>query len=187
MSINEHIIKVAEEFEGLVEIISNAEWDLPKTKHKDPVAAKFEAMLKRSGHEDGWPYCASFVEGVWRTAYEEADASAKTLKLISGLLGPHVMTSFRNCKDAGLISQVPQIGAVMFMQSGASDSGHAGLVAQPGGSFFNTIEANTSSGNPNERDGGLGEGGVWRKKHQLIFQPKNKGLWLRGFLNPILV
>jgi hypothetical protein len=186
MKINDRIAQVAEEFEGLVEVISNAEWDDRKTKGKDPRAAKFEEMIKRAGHQDGWPYCASFVEGVWRVAYAEAGAPAATLALVAKLLTPHVMTSFRNCKEAGLVSQTPVRGAVMFMQNGKTDSGHAGLVLSFEAGWVNTIEANTSPDDPNERDGGAGSGGVFRKRHRLSFEPRNKGLWLRGFLNPLV-
>lgn len=184
-SIGNKIVEVASEFEGLVEVISNAEWDDPKTKGQDPHAVRFEQMIKRAGHQDGWPYCASFVEGVWTLSYEDSGASRDLLVKISRLLTPHVMTSFLNCQKAGLITQDPVRGAVMFMQNGRGSSGHAGLVTGVDGGWFWTIEANTSSNDPNERDGGAGAGGVFRKKRLLSFTPKSKGLWIRGFLNPI--
>jgi hypothetical protein len=185
MTIGDHIIEVASEFEGLVEIISNSEWDDKKTKGKDPHAIKFESMLKRAGHVDGWPYCMSFCEGAWMAAYEDTKAGNGLLDRIASLLCPHVMTSFHNCKRAGLITQDPVRGAVMFMQSGGSSSGHAGIVTGVDGGWFRTIEANTSSVDQNERDGAAGTGGVFRKKRLLTFAPKTRGLWLRGFLNPI--
>lgn len=185
MTIGDRIIATAEEFEGLVEIISNAEWDDPKTKGPDARAAKFEKLLKSAGHADGAPYCASFVEGVWIAAYRE-NASTAILAQIQGLLTPHVMTSFNNCNRAGLISQVPQRGAIGFMQNGDRSTGHAFLVRGVQAGMISTIEANTSPTDANERDGGIGTGGVYRKRRHLSFIRRN-GLWLRGFLNPIPV
>jgi hypothetical protein len=185
MTIADRIVAVAEEFEGLVEIKSNAEWDDPNTRGTDAHAVKFEEMIKRAGHQDGWPYCMSFSEGVWVTAYEDAKASKTLITRIKSLLSPSVMNSFQACKDAGLISKAPKRGAIMFMQSGASWKGHAGLVRIAEGGWINLIEANTSSSDANERDGGIGTGGIWRKKRAVTFVPKNRGLWIRGFLNPI--
>lgn len=185
MNIADRIISVAEEFEGLTEIISNAEWDDLKTKGPDARAAKFEEMIKRAGHQDGWAYCMSFAEGVWVTAYTEAGASKSLIAKIRGLLNPGVMNSYTACREAGLISKVPQPGAVMFMQSGESWRGHAGIVTRADPAWIRLMEANTSPEDNEERDGGAGTGGIWRKKRHIDFTPRTRGLWIRGFLNPI--
>lgn len=186
--IGDRIIEVAEKFEGLVEVINNAEWDDPKTKGPDARAVVFEAMLKRAGHQDGWPYCASYVEGSWVTAYTEAGASPALIARIRLILSPHVMTSYRAAKAAGLITRTPARGAVGFMTLGGSDSGHMFLVKRLALPFVRTIEANTSptpSDVAGDRDGGLGSGGVWGSKQRLYAFNRTSGLWLRGFMNPL--
>ena len=190
MNIADRIIAVAEDYEGLVEVISNAEWDDPKTAGKDTRAAKFEQMLKASGHNDGWAYCMSFCEGVWITAYsEQQNVTTAILKQIKGILGPHVMTSYNNAARDGLISRVPQVGGIGFMQNGSGSAGHAFLVRGIANGFLSTIEANTSpspTSSAADRDGGIGTGGVWRKK-RLLSLTKKSGLWIKGFLNPLPV
>jgi hypothetical protein len=186
MKIADQILQVAEEFEGLVEIVSNSEWDDLRTPGKDKRAAAFEEMLKRAGHWDGWPYCMSFCEGVWVTAYTELGAKPAVIARLRTVLSPSVMNSYTNCREVGLISKQPERGAILFMQNGGKWTGHAGLVTdvEPGG-WIRTIEANTSPTDANERDGGAGTGGVWRKRRSLNFEKRNSGLWLRGFLNPM--
>jgi hypothetical protein len=184
MKINDIIVATAEEFEGLVEVKSNAEWDDPKTKGKDRRAVVFEEMIKRAGHQDGWPYCMSFCEGVWRVSYEQAGASSARRNRIAGLLNPSVMKSFRACADAGLIERDPVKGAIMFMQKGGGGYGHAGIVVYVEANWFFTIEANTSPSDPDDRDGGIGTGGVWRKK-RIVTYGSRPGLHLRGFVHPL--
>jgi hypothetical protein len=185
MKIQDRIVAVAEEFEGLVEIKSNTDWDDLSTKGKDPHAETFKSMLKRAGHNDGWPYCMSFCEGIWVTAYSDAKASAKVIAKIRELLSPSVMNSYQKCRESGLISREPHRGAIGFMQKGKTWQGHAFLVSDVDAGWIRTIEANTSPGpDQNERDGGIGLGGVWRKKRSTSFVEKS-GLWLRGFINPI--
>lgn len=181
MSINERIVDVADDFEGLVEVRSNAEW-------RDAARGKsFKALLKRAGHEDGWPYCMSFCEGVWRVAYEEA---GRDFAALSAILNPSVMGSYRNAVEAGLSVRpaFPTRGAIFFMQMGSSGNGHAGIVTDFDGKFISTIEGNTSptpGSAAADRDGGIGTGGVWRKRRLYDFTKRATGLWLRGVLNPV--
>lgn len=189
MNINDKIISVAEEFEGLVEIVSNETWDNPTTKGRDPEADRLKMILKRAGHQNGWPYCASFCEGVWVTAYEDLKVTTGILAQIQGILTPHVMTSYRNAKAAGLITMTPERGAIAFMQKGSSDSGHEFLVCGVEGTTIKTIEGNTSPSPSDiqaDRDGGIGTGGIWRKR-RLFNTTKSNGLWIRGFMNPIKI
>jgi hypothetical protein len=180
MNIGAKIVDVADDFEGLVEVKSNQEW------RDSARGAKFKAMLKRVGHSDGWPYCMSFCEGVWRVAYEEA---GKEFGVIGKMLNPSVVSSYNNLKEAGISLRpaVPMEGAIFFMQNGSSGNGHAGIVTGFDGKFLSTIEANTSP-NPKDaaqdRDGGAGTGGVWRKRRAYDFT-KRSGLWLKGILNPL--
>jgi len=183
-TVGEKIVSVAERFESLVEIRSNAVFDDPKTPGPDRRAAEFVEMIKRAGHRDGWAYCMSMCEGVWHVSYEELGASRDTLSKIAMLLNPHVMSSFSACMAAGLISKIPALGAVGFMQKGSSSSGHAFIVTDPGQDWIRTIEGNTSPTDPNERDAGIGTGGVWRKRRLMSLARKKSGLWIRGFMHP---
>jgi hypothetical protein len=187
MTIGDKIVQVAEEFEGLVEVISNTKFDDPKTKGPDARADKLVRILRRAGHSDGWPYCSSFTEGVWVVAYEDMQAKPKVIAAIRGLLSPSVMNSYTACREAGLITKEPHKGAVGFMQSGSKWQGHAFLVTDVDSGWIRTIEGNTSPSDANERDGGIGTGGVWRKKRAVVFAAKECGLHLRGFLNPLPV
>jgi hypothetical protein len=186
MNINLKILEVASRFEGLVELKSNAKWGSKKLKAADPAAAQMERMLKRSGHQDGWPYCMSFCEMVWHVAYEEIGACQETIRMVCRLLNPSVMQSWANVKEAGLNDRVPKLGAIFFMQKGTSGYGHAGIVEDHAETLLHTIEANTSPqpGTTDEdRDGGVGTGGVWRRRRAYRFG-KGSGLHLVGFLNP---
>lgn len=189
MNIADRIISTATEFEGLVETRSNAAWDDLTTPGLDQRAQKFAHILRRAGHQPGWPYCMSFCEGIWIAAYEAAGASTEQVGRIREMLTPSVMASYTNAKNAGLITRTPAPGAVFFMQSGSSWQGHAGIVLRADAStHFRTIEANTSPGaEQNERDGGAGLGGVWRKRRPLAFIQRERGLHLRGFLAPLPV
>ena len=180
MNLGTKIIDIADDFEGIVEVKSNAIW-------RDAARGeKFKALIKRVGHQDGWPYCMSFSEGVWRIAYEEL---GRDFSVLGKLINPSVMSSYNNLKTAGidLRPKMPMQGAIFFMQNGSSGTGHAGIVTAFDGKFLSTVEANTS---PNakdaaaDRDGGAGTGGVWRKRRSYDFT-KKPGLWLKGILNPL--
>jgi hypothetical protein len=180
MTLGAKIIDVADDFEGIVEVKSNTTW-------RDATRGeKFKGMVKRVGHQDGWPYCMSFCEGVWRISYEEL---GRDFSVLSKLLNPSVMSSYNNLKTAGLNLRpsLPMEGAIFFMQNGGSGTGHAGIVTAFDGKLLSTIEANTS---PNakdaaaDRDGAAGAGGVWRKRRAYDFSKRN-GLWLKGILNPL--
>lgn len=134
--------------------------------------------------------CMTYCEGVWTVAYTEQKASTGLLAQIRGILTPHVMTSYNNALSAGLISRVPERGAIGFMQNGTGSSGHAFLVLGMDNGYINTIEANTSPSAKDvaaDRDGGIGTGGVWRKRRLFSLERKLSGLWIKGFLNPISV
>lgn len=188
MEIGDKIIEVAEQFEGLVEIVSNTKWDDLSTPGHDARADKLIQILKYGGHVDGAPYCASGVEGVWKVAYEDQKASTAILAQISQILTPHVLTSYRNALSANLVTKTPKKGAIGFMRNGNTSNGHAFLFIDMADSkTMNTIEFNTSPSAKDiaqDRDGGIGLGGVWRKRRTLDFAPTS-GLWLMGFMNPL--
>jgi hypothetical protein len=184
LDIGDRIVAVAIRYLNLVETQSNAQWDDPKTPGVDARALQIRAALIASGHTDGAPYCAAFVEAIWRLAYAEAGARATTIARLTSLLCPSVMTSFMNWKREGLITQTPVKGAIFFMQKGESWTGHAGIVRAVKDGYIETIEGNTSpmAGTPEaDRNGD----GIYAKQRRLQFTMNTSGLWLRGFLNPI--
>jgi hypothetical protein len=185
MKLGNAIVDIADDYEKLVEVVSNAKWDNPHTKGPDAIAKEFEELLKGEGsHQDGWAYCMSYARAVWVVALKRAGASPTVIKRIKSILSPSVMNSYNAAREAGLATKIPKVGAIMFMQNGGKWTGHAGIVTAVEDGYFHTIEANTSPSDANERDGGIGTGGVWRKKRSLDFTPKKNGLWLRGFMNP---
>jgi len=187
MNINDKIIEVANRFEGLVEVVSNKVFDDPTTKGKDVRAQDLVDGMHAAGHVDGSPYCAAFVEAVWRKAYAEMNAPQSVRDLVAKNLCPHVMTSFRNVRELGQITAKPERGAIGFMQNGKTDSGHAFIVESVDGDYLNTIEGNTSPSPKDvaaDRDGGIGTGGVWKRRRAFSLTLKSQGLWIRGFWNP---
>lgn len=168
----------AAKFAGLTEVRNNAAWDNLDTPGRDAVAEELRAELLRTGWQLGWPYCAAFAEVVWRRAYQ----GRTELPVISSMLNPHCLTSFRNAAERGWTSKTPQVGAIGIMKKGDSSSGHAFIVAGIEGSVLHTIEGNTSPapGSPEaDREGD----GVYRKKRPLSFAPTT-GLHLIGFILP---
>jgi len=180
--IGERIIAAATQFVGLHEVKANAEWDDPATSGKDQAAQDLRNALKASGWMLGWPYCAAFAEACWRIAYVGLGAPDAIQARIGLRLTPSVMQSFNNWK--GEISLVPEPGAIFFMQMGQGATGHAGIVVQASHEKFSTIEGNTSP-QPGTAEADREGDGVFKKIRRLDFTPKT-GLWLRGFLNPLV-
>jgi len=179
--VGEEIISRAEDFTELYEVKANAEWAHPVLGGAYDEARRLRLLMEHAGWHVGWPYCAAFVEAMWRATYAWFGAPAALLAKISARLTPSVMQSFSNW--AGEITRVPQPGAIVFMQLGDGWRGHAGLVAEVGFYHVATIEGNTSP-DPDNPDADRDGDGIFRRVRALRFTPSS-GLWLRGFLNPI--
>ena len=134
------------------------------------------------GNIFGCGNCSAFTEAVWRTAYKNAGASQELLKRIDKLLCPHVMTTVGNIGN--LITKIPTPGSIFFLQKGSSSSGHAGIVYRTDAKLIYTIEGNTSPTAGSAEADREGDG-IYRKTRKLSFVRNPKGLWLRGFLNPL--
>jgi len=177
LTVGDRIIENAYRFAGLHEVLSNKKWE-----PAGPAADELASAMEASGWSPGEPYCAAFVEMVWKPIYS---SNLDKYTLFTKNMTPHVMTSYNNFNKLGLISQNPAKGAVFFMQNGNSDSGHAGLVRGINGDTLLTIEANTSpvpTGTEKDREGD----GVYAKTRYLpSFQKRKTGLWIRGYLNPL--
>lgn len=175
-ALGNEIIKVATRYIGLYETVANSVWS---DKQKSDELNK---MMKEAGWQKGWPYCASFVEGIWRIAYTNLGASDALLKDVCGKLNPSSVQSRHNFGK--LITKTPLPGAIFFMQKGTTGLGHAGLVVSTDGGKFRTIEGNTSpqvTTGSADREGD----GIFAKSRAMVFTPHSK-LYLVGFLNPIV-
>lgn len=186
-SLNQVIIDVADQYIGLSEVKSNAIWDKASTKEKDTeINNKLIKKMTEARWQEGWAYCAAYVEAVWREAYLLYGISkdSKVFSEISSLLTPSVMLSFNNFNAIGKISKIPEKGAIFFMQSGSSGNGHAGIVESFDGKFIYTREANTSA-NAGTIEADRNGDGIYSKKRTYSLIKSNR-LWIRGFLNPYL-
>lgn len=183
-TISNEIIRVATHFINLYEVKANAEWRLitDPSKGKEESYQIHEAM-KASGWQDGWPYCAAFCESVWRLAYTNLQAPQSVLDDFGKKLCPSVMTSFNAFK--GRITHNPLPGSIFFMQKGKSANGHAGLVVGCDGKNIATIEGNTSAGKAVSAEADRNGDGIFKKVRTLDFT-ETSGLYLKGFLNPIV-
>jgi len=173
------VVEVAEQFAGLVEVENNRRWDNPRlpglTSKDDDVLIR---MLGAAGWQPGWPYCAAFAEGVWRTA----GAPEKVL----ALMNPSVYRTAEAFRKLGLLHPDPVVGAVMLLRKGNTVLGHAGIVCRlrDDGSI-STIEGNTSSdakkvGEAAEREGG----GIYRKIRPAHIPRSAEKLWTMGYIHP---
>ena len=181
-TLNKTIIKIAYQYIGLVEIKSNTKWDDLKTIGHDERAKKLVKWLKESGHQDGWAYCQSFCEAVYREAYELHGSPEPATSQIKKNITPSVMNTYTAFEKLGKITKKPNEGAIGFMRKGKSWSGHAFLVEKTDSKYIYTIEGNTSSHGATveaDRNGDL----IISKKRPLNFV-KTNGLYLIGFVNP---
>ncbi|MEQ1861882.1 MAG: hypothetical protein ABMA13_18340 [Chthoniobacteraceae bacterium] len=173
------IVIEAARYLGLTEIVGNRKWDLPATPGPDPIADELLRVLIEAGWQPGWPYCAAFVEAVFRAVYRGHARLAE----IAAVLTPHCLTSWRNAKLKGWITREPCVGAIGVMQLGTGESGHEFIVAKldlP--TVLRTIEANTSA-TPGTVEADRNGDGIFRKTRALDFRVTS-GLHLLGFIRP---
>jgi hypothetical protein len=181
MSNGEKILACARQYVGLSEVKPNMAWDDLSTRILDASAQKLVNKLKKVGWQPSWAYCMAFVEAVLDEAYEN---DPQVLVKIRRLLNPSVMNSYQNVSDAGLLEKTPEPGAIFFMQKGGTGFGHAGFVEKIVGGSLVTLEANTSPTAADVAKDREGDGIYDGKVRPFNFNP-SKGLWIRGFLNPL--
>lgn len=145
LALTNMILREASRFIGLREVKPNARWDNPATPGLDTaLCAELRALMRPAPWEEGWAYCAAFVEGVVVSALKRVGASEDQIRRFSKVMNAHVMSSFNGFKGLKLTAPQPTPGAVWFAQHGSSTRGHAGLVTTVKGGQMATIEANTS-------------------------------------------
>lgn len=169
------VLRVAQQFLDMHEVQSNAVWSRPA----DSVVLR--ELLKKTGWQDGWPYCAAFVEACYGTGCAHLGDAALE-RLVRAKFTPSVMQTYQNVRPL-VHQQVPVPGAVFFMQKGTSGLGHEGLVVMAGKRTMATLEGNTSPGVVSSGADREGDG-IYLKLRPIDFAP-SKGLHLLGFLDPV--
>lgn len=177
------IIYQASRFVGLKEVRPNADWDNPKTPGPDTALVKeLRDRMRKAPWQEGWAYCAAFVEAVVVAALEQLGASASQIREFSDVMQPGVMNSVRGFQFIGLLEKDPQLGSIWLAQHGATSQGHAGIVTSTDESHAQmyTIEANTSN-DPNAR-GNQQREGDWITRR--VRPRSGNPLKTRGFVSP---
>ena len=168
------VLSKASEFVGLVETRSNARWS-GKTD-------KIVEWMGSVGWQPGWPYCIAACEAVYKWAYSYLGIREVYDASLASVLSPHVMSSYRVALARKLLKLRPIPGAIaLWSVNSARDTGHAGVVEAVDGLVLKTIEANTSSGKGDQREGD----GFFRKLRSFALNEKRNGLTLLGFIHPV--
>lgn len=176
----DRIIAIASDFVGLVETSSNAHWDDPQTPWADNVKDAWlrKWMAKVPGWSPGAAYCVAFDGAVIANALQQLGVDpAKFLKSWTA----HVMTNVRMLRALGLLDNTETIGGVWLARHGASDNGHAGVVAGHQMTTIVTIEGNTAAGPTANQEQQRQGDGIWlRTQHR-----GGRGdLHTQGFVSP---
>lgn len=184
-TLSDTIIKNALHFQNMFEVKSNAQWEDPESPHTKTKSDELRALMQAVGWKDGWPYCSSFCEAIWRKSYQDLNAPKSLIDSICSKLNPSSTDSYNNFKID--CTNTPKPGAIFFMRKGNTSLGHEGLVISISGTTLSTIEGNTSAGKVLKDSNKDREGdGVFKKTRVLDLTPSKSKLFLRGFLNPIL-
>lgn len=182
MNINELIVYTARKYIGLQEIKGNLGF-------KDE---RFEQLMKEVGWQKGQAWCAYFTELVWKSAYSNYTNKQFVInynKLLDKLFSAGAVKTYNNFKNSDMfeVNKTPEPGCVVIWQyykdSKPHWSGHAGIVIKvysDDSDKFETIEGNTNS------QGGREGIEVAKKIRTLDFEPKQRGLVLKGFIHPIV-
>jgi hypothetical protein len=139
------ILREASRYIGLREVRPNTRWDNPATPGIDTALCReLRALMRPSPWQEGWAYCAAFVEGVVVSALTKCGASEDQIRRFTKVMNAHVMSSFNGFNGLKLTLPRPTAGAIWFAQHGTTTRGHAGLVTTTSTGRMATIEANTS-------------------------------------------
>lgn len=150
------LISTATDFVGLVETRQNRTFDDPRTKLVETEKSdQLCAAMSEFGWDPGEPYCAAFDGAIVALTAKRCGLRYHEFRRI---WTPHCMTNLRKLKSLGLLDTQPSEGALMLMQHGKTDSGHAALCCHIEGMYPNrmliTIEGNTMPGvGGNQRQG----------------------------------
>ena len=172
------IISVANQYVGLHEVKSNAQWYSPKISNSSDLSDCLVDGMDHCGWEAGWPYCIAFVYAVYREAFQGDPRWDELNKKFT----PSVLLTYKNFKSYFTKEPVP--GSIFIMQKAQGGTGHAGIVAGPVNHstlIFPTIEGNTSPA-PASAEADRNGDGIYTKTRHLTFA-ESQGLHLLGFIN----
>jgi hypothetical protein len=172
------VIEIARKFCGLYETKPNAEWSSKTLQNPSALSDELIAMMKTTGWEPGWAYCAAFADACFREAYKDDDLKLATIKKI---LSPSVMTTYAAGKK--YFSKVPTPGSIFILQHGQGGTGHAGIVGENiTTTSFETFEANTSPSAAMSVEADRNGDCITNKSRSLNFTP-GPNLHLLGFID----
>jgi hypothetical protein len=174
-----NLLKRSQEFEGLVEIKPNSEWDDPDIKgvQKEQSLKLSSYMKEIEGWVPGAPYCSAAVGAFVIMALQDCKLSSK--KFINNWTA-HVMTNVRLLKSKNILSITPSLGSIWLAKFGETDSGHTGVVLDIKGDMLITLEGNTSSGETTNQNLQRAGDGIYIRK----FNKFGRGtLKTQGFLS----
>jgi hypothetical protein len=171
------ILRVAQEFLDLSEVENNKAWSDPAK------STKLRALMERTGWQAGWAYCMALAEACYIGGYETLGAPAEVVALIRKRFTPSVMSTFTNCGKFAQ-SRDPLPGSVFFMQNDGQWLGHAGLIVMGSDKRILTVEGNTSPALALATNADREGDGIYAKIRVPQWTRK-KGLWMRGYLNPL--
>lgn len=152
------------------------EKELPNNVFSD--ASPFGQKLHGVGQRDGDPWCALFMELVFKEAYPEKH------KEFDKLFSASAVQTFKNCRDAAyLIGNAPREGNLVIwqmMKDGKEQwQGHAGIVNTVKSSWeFTSIEGNTN-------EAGSREGVTVAIKERKVLKDTWNGLKIMGFIQMV--
>lgn len=137
-------------------------------------------LLHAAGQKSGEAYCAYFAEAVFKKTCQP-----KQVKELDDLFNASAVQTFKNFEKAGYITgELPAVDWLVIWQlqkdGMPSWKGHAGIVSSVNANdkyLFESIEANTTDGTKENRDGGV----VARKPHRVNKDVQN-GLKVLGFV-----
>ena len=163
----------------VVEIANSYVGEREKLNNSGFIDSEFEERMDKVGWKTGQAWCAYFSELVWKEAYPDNKELDKLFS--AGAVATY--TNFAASKNF-VCDKVPEAGAVVIWQYYKNGmphwSGHAGIVEFIEGNTIHTIEGNTNAA------GGREGIEVAKKIRPLDFEPKDKGLVLKGFIKPKL-
>lgn len=171
------VIEVAKRFVNLTECKPNAQWNSKTVANCDQLSVELLELMKQTGWTPPLPYCAAFVDGVYREAYKD---EPEKLAIIKKVLTPSAMQSYNNAK--AYWSKTPVPGCIFVMQMANGTTGHCGIVGESiTKDSFSTIEGNTSPG-PSSGERDRNGDGVYSKVRKMNFTHSDS-LHLIGFID----
>lgn len=176
MNIRSTIVEKAKSFIGQHEIRGNMGFE----------DDKFQQLMEAVGWQEKQAWCAYFTELVWKLAYAEFDSTfVNRLDILFSAGAVKTWNNFLYSEFVHLLEPTP--GDVVIWQNYRNGkphwTGHAGIVVA---TDYNQAHFTTVEGNTNDKGGR--EGIMVASKSRLIdFEPRQKGLVLKGFIKPMEV